>query len=732
MAFNTSQFQTGALKGTSLGNFMSGGFTPSVPTTYSNTQEDDTYNPRYPWFNKENYEKLERKVAQLWLTWSKKQEVMDEFYRQILPQVENEKKRSQRNEVINQKSYQVSQIKDESERKVAKNSLTVEELAQMVKEKENLREDAPDAAVFNAWIKSIPNWNELLANYMNKWDDTLLYKGWLKEETWLQKLWDFAVWAAQSWGKRWYNLMGQWMDRAWESIGQWIYNMLDDDQRQAIVDWSKDAVKWMWKKMWIDTSNITDEDFEEFAKERQKQIDEWTRYSWRTQTDITKPILWEYRANNWWTKAWEVAWDIASWIALTAPLAAATAPMYASATAWGAATLWALEWAIWAWISKLWTTWEWPDVQDLVVWWLTWIAWGLFSRYLQNLPKSEAENVRKQAETYINKSIKPTVKGKMNQADYDKFIDDTLDVANVMNKNKNLIQYTDDAWEVVTWKLPTNLRETSEALGNLKKSLYDAYNNIAKEAWDKGARVNMNKAFDQLDDILKDPSQWIANPQTRGIVEKFKQSLLDYTDDAWTISIEDAQKLTQDFNQQLKAFFRNPNMNDVSKSSIIAKLNKWTKDAINDSIDDVLDKWINGWSSQSQYYSQLKQMYGKILTIEDEISKRALVEARKNSKGLSTTILDALAWGEATDALLTLDPAKVWKAAAMKLISKYYKYINDPNVQINNLFKLVENWGKQSAMSNVANWVSNVVKEWLSETVRPNILASTTEVLTNE
>jgi hypothetical protein len=36
-------------------------------------------------------------------------------------------------------------------------------------------------------------------------------------------------------------------------------------------------------------------------------------------------------------------------------------------------------------------------------------------------------------------------------------------------------------------------------------------------------------------------------------------------------------------------------------------------------------------------------MYGKILTIEDEISKRALVEARKNSKGLSTTILDALA-----------------------------------------------------------------------------------------
>jgi hypothetical protein len=82
---------------------------------------------------------------------------MDEFYRQILPQVENEKKKSQRNEVINKKSYDVLQIKDEAERKVANNSLSVEKLAQMVKEKENLREDAPDAAVFNARIKSIPN-----------------------------------------------------------------------------------------------------------------------------------------------------------------------------------------------------------------------------------------------------------------------------------------------------------------------------------------------------------------------------------------------------------------------------------------------------------------------------------------------------------------------------------------------------------------------------------------------
>ena len=714
MAFNTSQFQMKSFNGNNFGNFMSGGLASSVPAT---NQEDDTYNPRYPWFNKENYDKLERKVSELWLTWSKKQEVMDDLYRQILPQVENEKKRSKRNEVINQKNYEVSQIKDETERKVAKNSLTVEELAQMVKEKENLREDAPDAAVFNAWIKSIPNWNELLANYMNKGDDTLLYKGWLKEETWWQKAWDFATWVAQSPWKWWYNIIWQWMDR----LGKWWAEQLQ----------GSDLQKWVQDKA---IEMFGEDEVKAYQQEKAKQLEEWTAFKGRTQTDITKPILWEYRANNWWTKAWEVVWDIASWIALTAPIAAATAPYYATAWLWEAASFWALEWMLDTAITKYWSTWEWATAWELTLWWILWAWWGILSRYLQNLPKDKVDNIRKEASTYIEKSIKPTVKGKMNQADYNKFIDDTLDVVDYMDKNRSILQYTDDAWEQVVWKLPTNLRETSEALGNMKKVLYDQYNNIAKQAWDAWARVNMNQAFDKLDDLSRDVSQNIANPQTKWIVENFKNQLLEYTDDAGTIAIEDAQKLTQDFNKQLTAFFRNPNMNDVSKNSIISQLNKWTKDAINESIDDVLNQWIKNWSSASQQYQALKWMYGKIKTIEDEVAKRALVEWRKNLKWLSPTLLDAFAWGEATEALLTMNPGKLGKAAVMKFIGKYYKYLNDPNTQINNLFQLVQKTNNPNT-SVIKEWidvVKNVWKNVLQNTATPNVMATTTEVLTND
>jgi hypothetical protein len=99
-------------------------------------------------------------------------------------------------------------------------------------------------------------------------------------------------------------------------------------------------------------------------------------------------------------------------------------------------------------------------------------------------------------------------------------------------------------------------------------------------------------------------------------------------------------------------------MNDVSKSSIVAKLNKWTKDAIDDSIDDAFNSSISNGSSMSTQYNQLKSLYSKIKTIEDEIAKRALVDARKNAKGISSTILDSLTGGEFTEALLTFDPVK--------------------------------------------------------------------------
>ena len=687
----------------------------------------NTYNPMFPWLNKSNYDKVIAYGNSLWLqSEEEKRQAESSYYRKNVNKMVNDQILDERDDEINQQAYQAATLNSEW----ANEELRKTEVSQALKRKYNLDAKANDKDLFDDFAEWLNDqWKKLLAEYVAWKSNEFLYVSWLaerpkeeakkEEETWLQKLWDFATWVAQSPWKWWYNLVWQWLDRAWKEIADKL-------------DWTvaKDVI--------MDLAKMTfwEDEIKKYQQEKAKQLEEWTAFKGRTQTDITKPILWEERANNWYTKAWEIVWDIASWIALTAPIAAATAPYYATAGLWEAASFWALEWMLDTAITKYWSTWEWATAWELTLWWILWAWWGMLSRYLQNLPKDKADNIRKEATWYIEKSIKPTVKGKANQADYNKFIDDTLDVVDYMDKNKQILQYTDDAWEKVVWKLPTNLRETAEALGNMKKTLYDQYNNIAKLAWDKWARVNMNQAFDKLDDLSKDVSQNIANPQTKQIVENFKNQLLEYTDDAGTIAIEDAQKLTQDFNKQLTAFFRNPNMNDVSKNSIISQLNKWTKDAINESIDDVLDQWIKKWGTASQEYQALKWMYGKIKTIEDEVAKRALVEARKNIKWLSPTILDSFAWWEATEALLTMDVWKLGKAAAMKFIGKYYKYLNDPNTQINNLFKLVQ----KTNNPNVSQWV---IQEWLDvvknawnsvlkNTAKPNIMATTAEVLTND
>ena len=689
---------------------------------FNNFLTGSTYNSNFPWLNRTNYLKVESFADKLGLKWEEKDEAMNNYYRNNVNRMVNDQILDERDKEINEQSYQAATIKN----KDANVQLRMTELSQWLKRKYNLDATVDDAELvneFSNWLSAEDQ--NLLWQYLAWENKEILYKAWL--ESWWEKAWDFAVWVAQSPWKWWYNLIGQWIDRAWKTLAD---KLQGSDLQKTIQDLAVDM--------------FGEEEVRKFQEEKQKQLAEWTAFNGRTQTDITKPILWDTRAENWWTKAWEVVWDIATWIAVTAPIAAATAPIYASSTLWGAATLWALEWWLDAAITKYWATWEAPTVWDIALWWIMWAWWGLFSRYMQNLPKDKTNSLRKEAEEYINKSIKPTVKGKMSQSDYNKYIDDTLDVVDFMDKNKSVLQYTDDAWEAVAWKLPTNMRETSETLGNLKKTLYDAYNNIAVKAWEKWARVNMNKAFSQLDDLERDVSQNIANPQTKTIIDNFKKALLEYTDDAGTISIEDAQKLTQDFNKQLTAFFKNPNMNDVSKNSIVAQLNKWTKEAINDSIDDVLDESISKWGNMSQYYRDLKWMYGKIKTIEDEVSKRALVEARKNSKWLSQTVIDSLAWWEFTDAILTANVGKLWKSAIMKAIWRYYKYVNDPNVQLNNLFKLVQEannpwvtqWVIEKWINTAIESIPNSVKDaWLNivkKAVTPRNVATTAEVLTND
>lgn len=685
----------------------------------------------FPWLSLEETNKIKEQAKSLSSDPYEQSLIQDDLYKRTFNRKSHEEFMSNRQNLRMSLHKESKEAPDEKTQKTNDNLDRMGTLADLYRQywfkHGKNRDNIPDDELISRFNTKNPSVKKYADAFLTWWQDSeyrLAQELWItgnkepQEETFGQKAADVGVGIAQSPWKWGYNMIWQWMDRLWK---RWAEQLQGTD----LANWVQNkAIELFWE-----------EEVRKYQEQVKKDEENWILFNGREQTDIRTPLLWEERANNKYTKAWEVVWDIATWIALTAPMSAALAPAMAWGTLTEAALLWGIEWGVDTLLTQYGSQWNLditPVQAALGIW--GGMLWWVLTNKLSNLPKDQADDVVKQAKNqlrndakpYIEKSIKPTVKGKLNQQQYDDFIDDTLDSVAHMVSDKSLLQYTDDAGNVVTWELPTNMRETAEAISNYKKTIYDMYNKIAEEAWDAWARVNLNKVYQQLDDLADDVAQNIANPWTKNVVEQFKQALLDYSDDAWTIAIEDAQKLTQAYNKQLTAFFKNPNMNDVSKNAIIANANRGLKDAINESIDDVLDAWIKNWSKASQEYSYLKRLYGSLSNIEDEVSKRALVEARKGAKGLSDTLLDAFAGWEITDALLTANPTKIVKWWIIKGIWSYYKYLNSPNTNIRKLFELVENWSNPSLWSKIGTPAWNKLTEFVTN---PNTIAVTSNVL---
>lgn len=626
-------------------------------------------NSRFPWLNQKYIDEIEERTKNI-PNYSDKMQIQEAMYNDFYAKQVEEEKQSQRTEYKNQKRNDVINSSDKTKKQMDNVAVRTADLADLIRKKYNISLSAwTDDEVIQKFISQVNNWEQLMTEYLNWENNRLLSRTWLieNEETFWQKAWDFGVWVLQSPWKRWYNIVWQWIDRATKSLAdkvKWTErwkNVSDRVTEQAV------------NLFWEDAVNA-------YVEQRDREIENWTIFNGREQTDIRTPILWEERANSKATKAWEVVWDIATAVAMTAPIWMATAPMYASASPLWAGLIWAVEWAAWTTLSSIWTTWKAPTGKELAIWMWLWAIWGQLSRYLAQPKVKPSENVRKEAEQYIQKSIKPTVKGKQNAKDFDKFIDDTIDSFDAMIKNKEVLQYTDDAWNVVKWELPKNMRELTEAIDSMKRYVWSEVDDTVKQAWWAWAQVKMDAALDMLNDLKNNKAFVNSKPWIENMIDDY----IKMVENAWPMDIQNAQQLTQNLNNQLKAFFKNPQMNEVSRNAIVSTYNDWVKKAINQSLDDVI------WNGTSEEFKALKQLYWKLVNIEDEVSKRALVMTRNNSKWLSQTVIDSLAWWDLTKSLINMDVAGASEATVMKTIQSIYKYMNDPNRYLNKLFNVLD------------------------------------------
>ena len=173
-----------------------------------------------------------------------------------------------------------------------------------------------------------------------------------------------------------------------------------------------------------------------------------------------------------------------------------------------------------------------------------------------------------------------------------------------------------------------------------------------------------------------------------------------------TLSVEEAQTFSQHLNQNLKAFYKNWNANDIGRSTVEALVNNNLKKAIDESIENAL--------GQGEQYSHLKKQYGQLRNIEEEVAKRALVDQRKNTKNLFD-LTDIYSANQVIDSLANLNPIGLVKWGATSLIKNWYKKLNDPNVQIKKLFENIDKEISQNGelIKRGNRWTDT--KEWINE-----------------
>lgn len=303
---------------------------------------------------------------------------------------------------------------------------------------------------------------DTLKNPTRRW--TKKYKP--KETAW-QKAADVWMWILQSPWKRWYNIIWQRIDKAAERIA-------DKLQWSAL---QKAVYNWAVKVFWEDAVKA-------YQDEVQKEIDNWTIFDGRTQTDILTPTLWYQRANySNWTKAWEFVWDLATDYALTAPLAWALAPVKAASALKGKAAIWALEWAIGMWNYAYWTEGRSPTVWELALWAWVWAAFPLAWAWI----KWAKDAIKTEASAWAEKLIEKM--NKLSPSKLQKFADKYGEsVGKVMNDRwlktrqdaykwfETNIDMLDNAMKTIKWNF-----KSQEVTDVLKENIKHANKTLDKK-----------------------------------------------------------------------------------------------------------------------------------------------------------------------------------------------------------------------------------------------------------
>ena len=274
----------------------------------------------------------------------------------------------------------------------------------------------------------------------------------------------------------------------------------------------------------------------------------------------------------------------------------------------------------------------------------------------------------------FEKGVRPSGAGKGTSAQLEQYQNKAIGAVKTIVENKPNLKLVNEYGEA-TGKLPQNLNEFTQAVDQTKAQIYKKYDALQKSAGETGAMVDLVPIAKELDQVAASKVLQDVHPE----VVKYAQDRSKAFAKRSAYTTEQAQEAIKIYNDSLQAFYKNPAYDTASKVAIDSLVVNNLRKGLDSTIE----------STGGAGYQALKNQYGALKSIEKDVVHRAVVDARKNNKSM-IDFTDVFTAGDMIHGLATLNPATFGVGVTGKAIAMYYKYLNNPNTAIKQLFNGVE------------------------------------------
>ena len=288
------------------------------------------------------------------------------------------------------------------------------------------------------------------------------------------------------------------------------------------------------------------------------------------------------------------------------------------------------------------------------------------------------KKIANEIDSKFDSAIKPSFSGRKTTAMANKYNENKQNAIMSIVDNKDNLKLIKDGEEVVG-KLPENVEQLSHSVDQTLSKVFKEYDTLKEQAGDAGVQIDTKNVANKMLEIVNDPKFKAWEDYNPGTVN-YLMDLTARLEKRGTYTPSEAQAMIEELNAGLKAFYRNPNPSDVTKTAINASL----AGELRNSMDDA----ISGATGEG--YQALRNKYSQLKTIQDDINRAVNRMANAPARSLVDSLTSPFAGADILMGLVSGNPAQIVRGSSIQVLRNIYKKISNPDFRIKKMFNNIE------------------------------------------